>query len=110
MVAERRVRALCYPQITLADPEGEYEPNNLKSGWGYRNLLGMMYLQMHWLMTSSGDTVRCEHCGDIISLAKTPVTGARKPPRHKRFCNEYCRYNHYYQTKKKPAREGKDSY
>ncbi len=106
MIAEQRIQALCYPKTVLAAPEGEYSPTNLKSGWGYRNLLGAMYLQMHWLMTSGGDVARCEHWGRIISLAKAPIPGARKPPRHKRFCNEYCRYNHHYQVKKKPAREG----
>jgi hypothetical protein len=107
-VAERRVRALCYPQIVSAVPGSDYTPTNLRSGWGFHNLLGAMYLQMHWVMTSGRDVVSCQHCGRIISLAKAPVPGARKPPRHKRFCNKYCRYNHYYQTRKKPAREGEN--
>jgi hypothetical protein len=62
--------------------------------WTFDNLLGAMYLQMYWLMTSSESIARCEHCGLIISLGR-PHPEGRKRRSDKRFCNDACRQAHH---------------
>jgi hypothetical protein len=64
--------------------------------WGVRNLLGAMYLQFYWLITSASELSRCKHCGRIISYAPPMPVGdenrrARKPRKDKEFCDSRCR-------------------
>jgi len=89
----RVVAELCDPVLILT--EGR-EPlfSRVKSGWDFDNLLGAMYLQMWWLMSSSGDTTRCEYCGRIVSLAR-PYPEGRKRRSDKRFCDDACRQAHH---------------
>ena len=90
-------------------PRRWWEPELLTRSWVPVNLLGAMYLQFYWVMTSSGDLSRCKHCDQIISRAPS-VTGdgkTRKPRNDKEFCNDRCRYNYHYHNRIKPAREGK---
>jgi len=68
--------------------------------WIFDNLLGAMYLQMYWLLLSGADLARCENCGSPVPLHKQRP-GRRKPPKHKRFCNDACRQASY-RSKKKP--------
>jgi hypothetical protein len=103
-LVERTVRQYCHATLR---PEGASDPSKLASSWGFENLLGAMYLQMYWLM-SSGDAVRCKYCKRIISLNR-PLPEARKPPKHKKFCNNACRQSHYYHKKTKPKRQAKRS-
>lgn len=88
-----------------------WEPEHLTRSWAPVNLLGAMYLQFYWVMTSTGDLSRCKYCGQIISrapsIADTGETG-RKPRQDKEFCDERCRYNYHYHNRIKPAREGKN--
>jgi hypothetical protein len=67
--------------------------------WQYDNLLGAMYLQMYWLMTSGGDVTRCEYCRRIISLARSHPEG-RKRRRDRKFCDDACRQAHHRSKKK----------
>lgn len=73
------------------------------------NLLGAVYLQFYWVMTSTGDLPRCKYCGQIIShapsIADSGETG-RKPREDKELCDKRCRYNYHYHNRTKPAREG----
>jgi hypothetical protein len=81
--------------------------NTLEVGYGVRNLLGVMYLQFYWLITSQGDLYRCKNCGRIISHA-TPISTSgqsRKPRKDKIFCDYRCRQRHHYQNRVKPARK-----
>ncbi len=71
-----------------------------------RNLLGAMYLQFYWLITSGGDLTRCRFCNRIVSLGPSAQGNkGRKVRTDKQFCDNRCRQNHHYQTKLKPARK-----
>jgi hypothetical protein len=83
-------QGLCYPKPELVDDKGAFVPTNVRAWWVYENLLGAMYLQMHWLMTSGGELTRCENCGRIIALSR-PYPEGRKRRRDKRFCDDACR-------------------
>ena len=76
------------------------DPMKLRSIWEFDNLLGAMYLQMYWLMTSAGELKRCEHCGRIVSLS-CPHPEGRKRRSDKRFCDDACRLANH-RSKKKP--------
>jgi hypothetical protein len=87
--AERIVHKYCRQHIVASldpdiKPSVSHETNIV---WTFDNLLGAMYLQMYWLMTSSDSIARCEHCGRIIS----PGRKGRKRRSDKRFCNDACR-------------------
>ncbi len=98
---------------TLAPPaEGQprrwWEPEMLTRSWVPSNLLGAMYLQFYWLMTSAGDLSRCKQCKNIISHAPPIASDGqiRKPRTDKEFCDSRCRQNYHYHNRIKPARRG----
>ncbi len=79
-------------------------PHRLGASWGFRNLIGAMYLQFYWLITSRAGIKRCKHCGRIISLA--PPTSSegkkgRKPRSDKRYCDKWCQQNYDYHNRRK---------
>jgi hypothetical protein len=92
-------QGLCYQTPDLVDDEGGWVPTNVRAGWEYENLLGAMYLQMHWLMTSGGELTRCEYCGRIFALSRSHPEG-RKRRRDKRFCDDACRQAHHRSKKR----------
>jgi hypothetical protein len=72
----------CYPELYQ-------EEDTFRSGYGFKSLLGAMYLQMMWLMTATSEFRRCQRpgCNKIF-------TSGRKD---KRFCTVNCRVqNHQY--------------
>jgi hypothetical protein len=80
-------------------------PDKLTSTWRVRNLLGAIYLQFFWLITSMSDLSRCKYCGRIISYAPPmPQSEKRKPRKDKEFCDSRCRQNYHYHNRIKPAR------
>jgi hypothetical protein len=99
-----------YPRIspTVDYMEQPLTPERLTASWGVRNLLGAMYLQFYWMITSSGDLSRCKYCGHLISHARPLLgSGERKPRADKAFCSERCRHNDYYHNRRKPERQKK---
>jgi hypothetical protein len=100
-----------FPTITSTDGSGPLTPHKLTSTLKPRNLLGAMYLQFYWLVTSAAELSRCKQCGRIISHAASPpgMSEYRKPRKDKEFCSRQCRQNHHYQTRVKPARKGKSA-
>lgn len=87
---EQEVSKRCTPtlEIPFDDPPA---PSKIRGGWEFNDLVGAAYLQMYWLMAAGGEVTRCEHCGRIIPLTKLQQGGKRKPPRHKRHCDDACR-------------------
>ena len=71
--------------------------------WVYENLLVAMYLQMHWLITSSGELLAacCEYYSHIIALSR-PYPEGRKRRRDKRISDDACRQA-CHRTKKKDS-------
>ena len=100
-----------YPAISPTDGPG-IRPlltvDSLNASWGVRNLLGAMYLQFFWLVTSAGELSRCKYCGRIISYAPPVPVGedrkARKPRKDKEFCDSRCRQSYHYHNRVKPSR------
>ncbi len=97
---------------TLAPTKGEahkrwWQPELLTRSWVPMNLLGAMYLQFYWAMTSSGDLYRCKYCDRIISRASSSTGSGqtRKPRSDKVFCSSRCRQNYHYNNRIKPARQ-----
>lgn len=86
-----------------------WEPELLTRSWVPVNLLGAMYLQFYWMMTSFGDLSRCKSCGQIISHAPSTAGSGqtRKPRSDKEFCNSRCRQNYHYQNRIKPAQQAR---
>jgi hypothetical protein len=89
-LVDAAVRELCYPALDFEELTFPQDSSKIITTMGFENLLGAMYLQMYWLMTSEGDLARCEYCGRVISLSR-PYPEGRKRRRDKRFCNDACR-------------------
>jgi hypothetical protein len=99
-------------QRTLLTGDDPSDPTQVKVGWSFRTLLGAMYQQMFWLVSSRGNVTRCKFCGELVELSvpqedrRADGSKRRKPPQHKVFCNRSCQQSHYYHTKVKPRRLG----
>ena len=115
--ASGALTSYCYPVISYPpryshipeDNAPPITPDQLSRGWGARNLLGAMGLQLYWLITSDGELDRCKYCGRIISHA-SPVPGgqttkSRKTRSDKSFCDSRCRQNYHYHNRRKQQRK-----
>lgn len=96
---ESTTQTLCRPAMELEENYYPHDPMKLRKIWVFDNLLGAMYLQMYWLMTSAGELKRCEHCGRIVSLAR-PHPEGRKRRSDKKFCDNACRLANHRNKKK----------
>ena len=87
-------------------------PHRLGASWGFRNLIGAMYLQFYWLITSRADIKRCKNCGRIISLAPPTFPDGkkgRKPRSDKVYCNKSCQQNYDYHKRRKHKSKSQSS-
>ncbi len=107
------LEAFTYPCLAQHSSSGRppftepWTPERMRASLWPRNLLGAMYLQFFWLITSAGELSRCKQCGHIISRAPArPGSGDRKPRKDKEFCDSRCRQNYHYQNRVKPRRRG----
>jgi hypothetical protein len=90
----------CYPEFyRLKD--------TFSTAWGFKPLLGAMYLQMMWLMTATGEVRRCQgpRCPRVIAFEQPEKGvhpqqdgtkndrsgGYRKTRKDKRFCSSSCK-------------------
>jgi hypothetical protein len=99
-IVGRQVRRRCWT-IPIWDGSSHREV------WTFDSLLGAMWLQMQWLMY--GQPRRCEWCGALLDMdperaqqlepavGDASISGRRKPPSHKRFCNDRhkAKWNYY---------------
>ena len=105
-LVEQKVGENCFP--VLFEDEG-----SLSQGWWFRNLLGAMWLQMMWLVTSRDTAPRCQfsECNRIIRFEKPedlgPDPGLRKnfcgphkKHKHTKFCSTNCRVKHWQHVRK----------
>ncbi len=106
-----------YPCISIdretrvvLEPEPLFTVDQFYRSWQPRNLLGALYLQAFWLVTSTAELSKCKYCGRIISYAPPVPVGqerkARKPRKDKAFCDSRCRQNYHYHNRIKPAHKG----
>ena len=93
------VRRYCFQGIVIEFDGPRPDPSVVRLKWDAYNLLGVMYLQMYWIMFSGGTLARCEQCRRVISLAK-PNPEGRKRRRDKRFCDDACRQAHHRSKKR----------
>jgi hypothetical protein len=107
MTVGAALSAFAYPAITYDNESNlAVSPDKLTSTWRVRNLLGAIYLQFFWLITSTSDLSRCKYCGRIISYAPPmPESEGRKPRKDKEFCDSRCRQNYHYHNRIKPTRK-----
>jgi hypothetical protein len=121
MIVHTHIKQNCYPVLSRQlrrATNNTYETGGFFQGWGYRSLLGAMYLQMMWLMTVGTNVKRCEgpNCIKIITFdpPESPVSsekGARGKYRtrsDKKFCSENCKAKWHYHHKIKPQRAKED--
>jgi hypothetical protein len=105
------LEAFTYPCVAHAP--SPRRPAALAVSWRPRNLLGAMYLQFYWLITSESELARCKHCGRVIPYAPPIPAGEdrkiRKPRRDKEFCSTQCRQNYHYHNRIKPSRQSQRS-
>lgn len=79
----------CYPTVVR-------EPDSYRQGWGFKSLLGAMWLQMMWLML--GEHNHCRWCNSLFEQTR----------RDKRFCNADCRQAwNYHNGRGKSSKRGK---
>lgn len=91
----------CYPTFRIQ------EGGSPTLAWQFKNLLGAMWIQMMWLLTSTGETRRCARrgCPRIITFesGQPPANpGLKKNPRgkyktrkDKKFCSTLCRVKNH---------------
>jgi hypothetical protein len=91
----------CYPELYR-------QKDSFLRGWGFKSLLGAMYLQMWWLMTSTDEPPRCKWtgCTKFITLEEPEQTltleggkTARRKYRtrsDKEFCSNACKNRWHY--------------
>jgi predicted nucleic acid-binding Zn ribbon protein len=79
----------CYPTV-------EGSPGSYEQGWGFKSLLGALWLQMMWLML--GEHNHCRWCGSLFEPTR----------RDKRFCDADCRQAwNYHKGRGKSSRRAK---
>jgi hypothetical protein len=104
-----RVARHCYPDLYQAE-SGDYV-----RAWAFRNLLGAMWLQMYFLLTSAHRTLcRNPECNRIITIeepipaqnagGRRNARGKYKTRTDKKFCSKACANRYQYLTKTKPRR------
>jgi hypothetical protein len=99
-----RVAGECYPHL-YRQRDGSF-----KQGWGFKSLLGAMWLQMMWLVTTAEEDIRCclwcrrpidfkrpEQPKEDPGLTKN-ARGKYRTREDKRFCGGRCRadWNYHY--------------
>jgi hypothetical protein len=118
IVVGAHIREQCYPVLSRQlrrTSASTYETAGFFQSWGFRSLLGAMYLQMMWLMTAASNVKRCEGPGCINNITIDPPqspTGLEKGARgkyrtrsDKRFCSKNCAQKWRYHNVVKPQQE-----
>jgi hypothetical protein len=98
-----RVTGECYPRL-YRQRDGTF-----RRGWGFKSLLGAMWLQMMWLMSASGEDIhRCPSCRKTVRFEPSPeqpeIDPGLKKNAHKKhktradkiFCDDRCKANWNY--------------
>lgn len=118
MIVDSHVRSECYPSLFRRNTSGAYESSEIAQGWGFRSLLGAMYLQMMWVMTGGSAARLCQGpgCSNIITFdlpegstqpANQKRTLTRRARRDKVFCSRNCKEKRRYHHVIKPQQQAK---
>ena len=108
----------CYPLVYRQFHRESGETVRSFQGWGFRSLLGAMYLQMMWLITEASNVRRCKGpgCFRIITFdapeqvtadpgLKKNARGKYRTRRDKEFCSRNCKEKWRYHYVVKPRRQ-----
>jgi len=106
----------CYPTIYRYPSEHGGTLSGFSQGWGFRSLLGAMYLQMMWLMADDAPRCKGPGCNNPIRIGERegphvdPATKTDAPRNYKtrvdkQFCSRSCKENYRYHNRIKPKRE-----
>ena len=93
----------CFPMLMPAEEK-------FVQGWGFHTLLAAMYLQMMWLLTTTGDEIlwcKRPECTRLITyeqpeqpedpgMSKNNRRKGYRTRRDKEFCSDRCRALYYY--------------
>jgi hypothetical protein len=100
-VVQARLTEHCYPKLS------HYPDGRFALSYGFKNLLGAIWLQMAWLLSAEGSVTRCAlpTCFKVITfgLGEQPPLeapkGARGKPKtyaNKKYCNHNCAAKYSY--------------
>jgi len=117
IIVHAHITRECYPVLSRQlqrTTDNACETSDFFQGWGFRSLLGCMYLQILFLMTAASNVKRCEGpgCINIITFdpPESPTStekGARGKYRtrvDKKFCSRNCKEKWRYHNILKPQR------
>jgi hypothetical protein len=87
----------CYPELYRLK-------ETFDRGWGFKSLLGAMYLQMMWLMTATDEPPRCKglNCNRFITIEQLDQHADASPRKKyrtrndKEFCSNRCKNRWHY--------------
>jgi hypothetical protein len=93
----------CFPMVMPAE-------DRFVQGWGFHTLLAAMYLQMMWLLTTTGDEIlwcKRPECTKVLTydqpeqpkdpgMKKNDRSKGYRTRQDKVFCSDRCRALHYY--------------
>jgi hypothetical protein len=118
LIVHAHISQECYPVLSRQlqrTADNAYETAGFFQGWGSRSLLGAMYFQMMWLMTSASNVKHCAgpSCLNIITFdPPEEPTGLEKGARgkyrtrsDKRFCSKNCAQKWRYHNVIKPQQQ-----
>ena len=100
MTVERRLQEHCLPQITIYSRGSLLPTGKFALSWGFKNLLGAIWLQMAWLLEAESERVRrcklpgCLRVIHFESGESAADPGLRKKVRGKyktRIDREFCK-------------------
>jgi hypothetical protein len=104
IIVHTHITQQCFPVLSQQfrrTIKNTYETAGFFQGWGFRSLLGAMYLQMMWLMMAGSNVKQCEGpgCMNIITFdpPQSPSSlrkGARGKYRtrsDKKYCSKNCK-------------------
>jgi len=103
---QNKLTTECYPQL-LGTSDLTFE-----TGYGFRSLLGAMYLQMYWLITAKGGVRRCKEpgCPRVITFDQPELPRdlwthndrrrGYRTRRDKVFCSQVCKQRDYDRRKR----------
>lgn len=79
------------------------EPGSYEEGWGFKSLLGAMWLQMRWFMLGDKAEGFCKQCDDLFL----------KTRRDKVYCSDVCsgkaRATRAYEQEKQRQQEAREA-
>ena len=113
------VSSECYPVLYRTFDKESRSTLGFKQTFGFRSLLGAMYLQMMWLMIEGGSARRCARpgCVHIVEfeppqlpedwMTRKGARGKYRTRKDKKYCSDVCKQWVYDQAKKRRSSQAR---